>query len=72
MKINTFLKQPKEVVEMTQAYVEKNNPLGQWIHDNVDITNNKEEKIKTSDFYRIYRNEVETPVTVVVNNLRNM
>lgn len=60
-----FFEEPKEVIEMTQTYVEENNPLGQWVNDNVDITNNKDDKIKTSDLYYNYKTEVESPVSAI-------
>jgi P4 family phage/plasmid primase-like protien len=42
---------PKAVVDMTEGYMMKNNPVGAWLKKFYDITNNKEDIVPRCELY---------------------
>jgi P4 family phage/plasmid primase-like protien len=57
---------PIEVINETKEYLDDNNPLKYFIDNYLIITNNLEDKIKSSDLYTLYcDNAEETPLSSV-------
>jgi len=51
------IKIPSSVLDETKDYIEENNPIIHWLHNNVQITNNPKDRIKTSDMHRNYNED---------------
>lgn len=54
------LSMSKEVVEMTEKYMSKNNPVGFWLKTFYDITNKNDDKIPKCDLYEQFLKDIQT------------
>ena len=52
----TPMTEPKEVLEMIQKYIQDNNDINEWFRDNIEITNDTNDKIKSSELLENYNN----------------
>jgi len=43
-----------EVKAATQEYLDDNNQVGTWLNENIDITNDKKDKIRLTDLHDNY------------------
>jgi P4 family phage/plasmid primase-like protien len=51
---------PSSVLDETKEYIEENNPIINWLQNNITITNNQKDRIKTSDMHRQYNDDEHT------------
>ena len=51
------IKIPSSVLDETKEYIEENNPIIHWLQNNIQITNNPKDRIKTSDMHRGYNED---------------
>ena len=51
------IKIPDRVSEETNEYFDDNNPIKEWIEANIIITNNENDKIKTTDVHKMYNDD---------------
>jgi putative DNA primase/helicase len=51
------IKIPSSVLDETKDYIEENNPIIHWLQNNIQITNNPKDRIKTSDMHRNYNDD---------------
>ena len=51
------IKIPSSVLDETKEYIEENNPIIHWLQNNIQITNNPKDRIKTSDMHRNYNDD---------------
>jgi hypothetical protein len=49
-----YIELPDEVKEQNKEYINENNNILQFIHENFDITTNEKDKIKSSDLLSKY------------------
>jgi phage/plasmid-associated DNA primase len=51
------IKIPLRVSNETNEYFDDNNPIKEWIDANIEITNNENNKIKTTDIHKLYNDD---------------
>lgn len=62
------LQLPKIVQEASKRYLEDSNPIGKWLRDNYEVTNNEEDKIPSSTLYAMYRHDVNEYISQTIFN----
>ena len=58
------IKIPSSVVDETTDYIDDNNPIIDFLKNNVTITNNPKDRIKTSDMHKYYSEHDETTINI--------
>jgi P4 family phage/plasmid primase-like protien len=50
---------PNEVVEASRSYMEENNPVGLWLREHFEITNDDSDRILADDMWNMYKSMVD-------------
>ena len=58
------IKIPSSVLDETKDYIEDNNPIIDFLKNNVTITNNPKDRIKTSDMHKYYSQHDDTTINL--------
>ena len=55
---------PSSVLDETKEYIDDNNPIIDFLKNNVHITNNPKDRIKTSDMHKYYSEHDDTIINL--------
>lgn len=58
------IKIPSAVLDETKDYIDDNNPIIDFLKNNVTITNNPKDRIKTSDMHKYYSEHDDTTINL--------
>lgn len=56
---------PKEVIEASKTYMEENNPVGIWLRENFEITNDENDRILADEIWNLYKSMVDRNISKV-------
>ena len=62
-KINDNINIPQEVKETTNEYMNENNFVKKFLDEYIEITNNKDDRIKKTELYALYKTNTDDPLT---------
>jgi hypothetical protein len=62
-KINDNIDIPQEVKETTNEYMNENNFVKKFLDAYIEITNNKDDRIKKTELYALYKTNTDDPLT---------
>jgi len=62
-KINDNITIPQEVKETTNEYMNENNFVQKFLDEYIEITNNKDDRIKKTELYSLYKTNTDDPLT---------
>lgn len=60
---NKNIKEPEDVKEATRVYLDENNPCGEWLRTNYDITDDKKIRISSTDLRMEYERYTRSKIS---------